>query len=50
MELKIDNYEKDLLVETIEYRLDNDEDLILSESLKDNLQEILRKIEDDEYL
>ena len=49
MKLTIEDFEKDLLIESLEYRLENDEDLILSESLKDELQELLRKIEDDYF-
>lgn len=50
MKISIDNYEKDLLVETIEFRIDNDEDLIIAESLKEELQELMRKIEEDDYI
>jgi hypothetical protein len=50
MELNFDEYERDLLIDTIQYRLESDEELILSESLKDELQDLLRKVEDDEYL
>ena len=51
MELNLDNLEKDLLIETLEFRLDLDEDLIIKETLKEELQELLRKIEEgDEYL
>lgn len=50
MKLNFDEYERDLLVDTIQYRLESDEELILSESLKDELQDLLRKVEDDEYL
>lgn len=50
MKLIIDEFEKDLLIETLEYRIENDEDLVLSESLKEELQELIRKIEEDEYL
>ena len=50
MKLTIDEFEKDLLIETLEYRIENDEDLVLSESLKEELQELIRKIEDNEYL
>lgn len=49
MKLTIDEFERDLLIETLEYRIENDEDLILSESLKEELQELIRKIEEDEY-
>ncbi len=47
MKLNLDEFEKDLLVETIEYRLENDEDFVISEFLKEDLQELLRKIEDE---
>lgn len=50
MKLEIDEFEKDLLVETLEFRLENDEELIIGEVLKEDLQELLRKIEEDEYL
>ena len=47
MNLNLDNFEKDLLIETIEYRLENDEDFIITGFLKEDLQELLRKIEDE---
>lgn len=51
MELNLDNLEKDLLIETLEFRLDLDEELIIKETLKEELQELLRKVEEgDEYL
>jgi hypothetical protein len=50
MKISIDEFERDLLIETLEFRLENDEDLIIAESLKEELQELLRKIEEDEYL
>jgi hypothetical protein len=49
MQLPIDEYEKDLLIETLEYRIESDEDLVLSKSLKEDLQDLIRKIEDEEY-
>jgi hypothetical protein len=49
MDLQIDEYEKDLLIETLEYRIESDGDLVLSESLKEDLQDLIRKIEDEEY-
>ena len=50
MELNLDNLEKDLLIETLEFKLDLDEDLIIKETLKEELQELLRKVEEgDEY-
>lgn len=50
MKIDIDEFEKDLLIETLEFRLENDEDLIMTEILKEDLQELLRKVEEDEYL
>lgn len=47
MRIDLDSFEKDLLIETIEYRLENDEDFVISEFLKEDLQELLRKIEDE---
>jgi hypothetical protein len=49
MDLQIDEYEKDLLIETLEFRIESDGDLVLSESLKEDLQDLIRKIEDEEY-
>ena len=49
MKIDFDEYEKDVLLETLQYRIDNDERLILSEGIKDDIQELLRKVE-DEYL
>ena len=49
MKIDFDEYEKDILLETLQYRIENDETLILSEGIKDDIQEILRKLE-DEYL
>jgi hypothetical protein len=49
MKIDFDEYEKDILLETLQYRIENDERLILSEGVKDDIQEILRKLE-DEYL
>lgn len=47
MKLNLDNYEKDLLIETINHRLDSDENLIISEGIKEDLVELLRKVEDE---
>jgi hypothetical protein len=47
MNLSIDSFEQDLLVETIEFRLENDENFIISESLKEDLQDLLRKLDDN---
>jgi hypothetical protein len=47
MKIDFDEYEKDVLLETLQYRIENDESLILSEGIKDDLQELLRKMEDE---
>ncbi len=47
MKIDFDEYEKDVLLETLQYRIENDETLILSEGVKDDLQELLRKVEDE---
>jgi hypothetical protein len=46
MELILDDYEKDLILETLEYRLENDKDLVLSNHRKEELIELIRKIEE----
>jgi len=50
MKLEIDDYEKDLLIETIQYRLDTDKILIMNNSLKEELEDFVRKIEENEYV
>lgn len=50
MKLEIDDYERDLLIETIQHRLDTDKILIINENLKEDIVDLLRKVEDDEYL
>lgn len=48
--LEIDDYEKDLLIDTIQHRLDTDKILVINNSLKEELEDLLRKVEEDEYL
>jgi hypothetical protein len=50
MKLEFDEFEKDLLIETIQHRLDTDKVLVINNSLKEDLTELLRKVEEDEYL
>lgn len=50
MKLEFDEFEKDLLIETIHHRLDTDKVLIINNSTREELRELLRKIEEDEYL
>jgi hypothetical protein len=47
MELKIDHYEKDLLIDCIQHRLDTDKMLIINDSLRNEIQDLLAKVEED---
>ena len=46
MKVSLDNYEKEILIETIQFRLDNDDKLILDDRMRDNIKDILEKVED----
>jgi len=50
MRLDFDDYERDLLIDTIQHRLDTDKMLVINNSLKEELEDLLRKVEEDEYL
>jgi len=50
MRINLDEYERDLLIETIQHRLDTDKILIINNSLKEEVEDLLMKIEEDEYL
>lgn len=47
MELKLDYQEKDLLIDCIQYRLDTDKILVINESLKNEIEDLLVKIEEE---
>ena len=47
MEFKLDHYEKDLLIDCIQHRLDTDKVLILNHALKEEIQELLERMEDE---
>jgi len=47
MELKLDYQEKDLLLDCIQYRLDVDKILVINESLKNEIEDLLVKVEDE---
>lgn len=49
MQIDIDNYEVTLILETIQYRIDNDEKLLYSPNIRSDLQDLLSLLE-DEYL
>ena len=50
MKLEFDEFEKDILIETIQHRLDTDKILVINERMREDLTELLRKIEEDEYV
>ena len=47
MKLSIDTYERELIIESLEYRLENDDRLIRDFGTKEDLTYLLEKIEDD---
>ena len=49
MELTLDQYEKDTLLETIKFRIEEDEHLLVNTSLKHALIDILDKLQYEEY-
>jgi hypothetical protein len=50
MRITFDDYEKDLLIDTIQHRLDTDKILVINHSLREEVEDLLRKIEEDEYV
>ena len=50
MRLELDDFEKDALIETIQYRIENDEHLLTNASIKDDLEDLINKFLEDEYL
>lgn len=49
MNISIETYEKELLIEALEYRLENDEGLIRDYSTKEDLTYLLEKISEETY-
>ena len=47
-DVDIDQYEKDLIIETLQYRLEHDAHLIQEMTLKDNLEDLMSKLEGEE--
>lgn len=47
MELKLDYQEKDLLIDCIQHRLDTDKVLVINESLKNEIEDLLVKVEEE---
>ena len=50
MRLELDDFEKDALVETIQYRIENDAPLRTNASIKDDLEDLMNKVLEDEYV
>ena len=50
MELLLDEYEIDTLMETLQYRIENDEHLLTNASIKDDLEDLMNKVLEDEYV
>ena len=49
MRLELDEYERDSLIETIQYRIENDEHLLTNASIKDDLEDLIDKFLEDDY-
>ena len=49
MKIEFDDYERDLMIDTIQHRLDTDKILVINNSLKEELEDLLRKLEDEDY-
>ena len=46
MKISVDHYEKDIIMETLQYRLENDNILLIDGSLKDDLEDLLSTLEE----
>ena len=46
MTISVDHYEKDIIMETLQYRLENDNILLIDGSLKDDLEDLLSRLEE----
>lgn len=47
MELNLDYQEKDLLIDCLQHRLDTDKILVINDSLKNEIEDLLVKIEEE---
>jgi len=47
MQLKLDYYEKDLLIDCIQYRLYTDKLLVINDTLRNEIQDLVQKIEEE---
>lgn len=50
MKLEIDEFEKNLLIDTIQHRLVTDKILTINSNIKEDLEDLLIKIEENDYL
>ena len=46
--VELDEYEKDTLMETIQYRIEEDTHLLVNASLKSDLKDLLDRFEEEE--
>ena len=46
MKISVDHYEKDIIMETLQYRLENDNILLIDGSMKDDLEDLLSRLEE----
>ena len=46
MKSSVDHYEKDIIMEALQYRLENDNILLIDGSLKDDLEDLLSRLEE----
>lgn len=47
MELKLDYQEKDLLIECLQHRLHTDRILVINDSLRNEIEDLLEKVEEE---
>ena len=48
MKISVDHYERDIIMETLQYRFEHDNNLIQEMTLKDNLEDLLSKLEEED--
>ena len=48
MKISVDHYERDIIMETLQYRLEHDDHLIQEMTHKDNLEDLLSKLEEED--
>ena len=47
MKISVDHYERDIIMETLQYRLENDRILLIDGTLKDDLEDLLCRLEEE---